>query len=237
MENNPRIEIGTWDECECIKIFYNTFISAKLSLVNMIQDVSQKIKNINVDVVTNALAKSTQRIMGPKYMTAGMGDGGACHPRDNIALRYLATKLNLGYDLFESIMSSREKQAENIAKLLVELSKEENLEIYIHGKAYKPKIQYCDGSYSLLIGHYCEKFGHTPKYVDPLTGDHVEKAKGIFLLAHNQAITYPEMSKLDQSFENLYCEILDGSIVVDPWRKFLTNNKKIKVIHYGNSRK
>ena len=65
--------------------------------------------------MTNALAKSTQRIMGPKYMTAGMGDGGACHPRDNIALRYLATKLNLGYDLFESIMTAREKQAESMA--------------------------------------------------------------------------------------------------------------------------
>ena len=134
----------------------------------MIQDVSQKIKNINVDVVTKALANSNQRIMGPKYMTAGMGDGGACHPRDNIALRYLATKLDLGYDLFESIMSSREKQAENIAKLLVKLSKKENLQIYIHGKAYKPKIQYCDGSYSLLIGHYCEKLGYKPKYIDPL---------------------------------------------------------------------
>tara|TARA_X000001036_G_scaffold396536_1_gene398160 strand:- start:248 stop:1480 length:1233 start_codon:yes stop_codon:yes gene_type:complete len=236
MENNPRIEIGTWDECECIKIFYNTFISAKISLVNMIQDVSQKIKNINVDVVTKALASSNQRIMGPKYMTAGMGDGGACHPRDNIALRYLATKLDLGYDLFESIMSSREKQAENIAKLLTDLAKKENLQIYIHGKAYKPKIQYCDGSYSLLIGYYCEKHGYTPKYIDPLTGDHVDKAKGIFLLAHNQAITYPEMSKLDQSSKNLYCEILDGSIVVDPWRRFLTNNKKIKVIHYGDTR-
>ena len=33
-----------------------------------------KIGNINVDVVTNALARSTMRIMGPKYMTAGMGD-------------------------------------------------------------------------------------------------------------------------------------------------------------------
>ena len=202
----------------------------------MIQDVSQKIKNINVDVVTKALANSNQRIMGPKYMTAGMGDGGACHPRDNIALRYLATKLDLGYDLFESIMSSREKQAENIAKLLVKLSKKENLQIYIHGKAYKPKIQYCDGSYSLLIGYYCEKHGYTPKYIDPLTGDHVDKAKGIFLLAHNQAIAYPEMSKLDQSSKNLYCEILDGSIVVDPWRRFLTNNKKIKVIYYGDTR-
>ena len=28
MENNPRYEIGTWDECECIKVFYNTYISA-----------------------------------------------------------------------------------------------------------------------------------------------------------------------------------------------------------------
>ena len=26
MENNPRYEIGTWDECECIKVFYNTFL-------------------------------------------------------------------------------------------------------------------------------------------------------------------------------------------------------------------
>ena len=39
MENNPRYVIGTWDECECIKVFYNTFISAKIGLVNMIQDV------------------------------------------------------------------------------------------------------------------------------------------------------------------------------------------------------
>jgi UDPglucose 6-dehydrogenase len=78
---NPetRFEIGTWDEAEAIKIFYNTFISTKIALVNMIQDVAEKSGNMNVDVVTNALAKSTQRIMGPQYMTAGMGDGGSCH--------------------------------------------------------------------------------------------------------------------------------------------------------------
>ena len=33
-------------------------------------------------------------------MKAGMGDGGACHPRDNIALRYLSQKLDLGYNFF-----------------------------------------------------------------------------------------------------------------------------------------
>jgi UDPglucose 6-dehydrogenase len=78
MQNNPRYEIGTWDECEAIKIFYNTFISAKVGLVNMIQDFALRIGHINVDVVTDALARSTMRIMGPKYMTAGMGDAGAC---------------------------------------------------------------------------------------------------------------------------------------------------------------
>ena len=36
--------------------------------------------NINVDVVTNALKDSDQRIMGPRYMKAGMGDGGCLSP-------------------------------------------------------------------------------------------------------------------------------------------------------------
>ena len=42
----------------------------------MIQDVAMKVGNINVDVVTDALKHSTQRIMGPSYMMAGFGDGG-----------------------------------------------------------------------------------------------------------------------------------------------------------------
>jgi UDPglucose 6-dehydrogenase len=122
MQNNPRYEIGTWDECEAVKIFYNTFISAKIGLANMIQDFAMKIGNINVDVVTNALARSTMRIMGPKYMTAGMGDAGACHPRDNIALRWLAKEYDLGYDMFDTIMHAREIQAKNLAGFLVEIN-------------------------------------------------------------------------------------------------------------------
>ena len=92
LEKNCRYEIGTWEEIEALKVFYNTFITAKLCLVNMIQDVAMKVGNINVDVVTDALKYSTQRIMGPSYMMAGFVDGGACHPRDNIALRHMAKR-------------------------------------------------------------------------------------------------------------------------------------------------
>lgn len=237
MRNNPRYEVGTWDEAECIKVFYNTFISAKIGLANMIQDVAVKQGNINVDVVTNALAKSSMRIMGPKYMTAGMGDAGPCHPRDNIALRYLAENLDLGYDLFDAIMTAREQQAKNMAKFIYDTAKQAGYlnSVYIHGKAYKPNVAYTEGSYSLLVGHYLEEMGVKPYYIDPLTEEiHIQFAVGVFLLAHNQQVTYGYAGTYNE--QPMYCEFGPKSIVIDPWRTYTTTKTNVKVIHYGNTR-
>jgi len=235
MQNDPRYEVGTWDECEAIKIFYNTFISAKVGLVNMIQDFALRIGNINVDVVTNALARSNMRIMGPKYMTAGMGDAGACHPRDNIALRWLAENLNLGYDIFDTIMSARESQALNLARYLKRIQLEKNLPIYILGKAYKPDVDILDGSYSLLLGHYLESIQAKFYYIDPLTGDQppFTGLPVIAFLAHNRSVTYGYTG--EQTEQELYVDLESGSVVVDPWRQY-TTEKDYKVIHYGNTR-
>jgi UDPglucose 6-dehydrogenase len=239
MQNTPRYEIGTWDECEAIKIFYNTFISAKVGLANMIQDFAMKIGNINVDVVTDALARSTMRIMGPKYMTAGMGDAGACHPRDNIALRWLTKEYDLGYDMFDTIMRAREVQAENMAKFLVVQAQKHNLPVVIHGKAYKPDVPYCIGSYSTLIGHYVKQAGHRVYYADPLADDATDVVAdfdraAVVLLAHNRHVTYGYTGN-DQR-DPFYFDILPGSIVVDPWRMLDKNNSNWTVIHYGNTR-
>jgi len=239
MQNNPRYEIGTWDECEAIKIFYNTFISAKVGLANMIQDFAMKIGNINVDVVTNALARSTMRIMGPKYMTAGMGDAGACHPRDNIALRWLAEEYDLGYDMFDTIMHAREIQAKNLAKFLVDEANERGMSVVIHGKAYKPDVPYCIGSYSTLIGHYVKEAGFTVGYLDPLADDPTEVVSELIgpcvvLLAHNRQVTYGYTGK--DNVDKFYCDIPKGSVVVDPWRTLSDTTPDITVIHYGNTR-
>jgi UDPglucose 6-dehydrogenase len=233
MENNPRYAIGTWDEAEAIKIFYNTFISTKVGLVNMIQDVAMRNGNMNVDVVTDALINSTIRIISGKYMTAGMGDAGPCHPRDNIALRWLAENLNLGYDIFDTVMHAREKQAENLAVYLTDLADDAGLPIVIHGKAYKPDVDYLDGSYSLLIGHYLKDLGVEFSYSDPLTGDIVADGKNaVVLLAHNRQITYGYTGELPE--QQLYFTPGNQSIILDPWRKFESTN--YQVIHYGNTR-
>jgi len=239
MKNNPRYVTGTWDECEAIKIFYNTFISAKVSLVNMIQDFAIRIGNINVDVVTDALAQSNMRIMGPKYMTAGMGDAGACHPRDNIALRWLAQEYDIGYDLFDTIMRAREVQAKNIAKYLVDLATMHQMPIVINGKAYKPDVAYCIGSYSTLIGHYIQEAGFSVNYLDPLADDAtdvVQSVQGpcVLLMAHNRQITYGYTG--DVRDDMFYAPIAMGSIIVDPWRK-MSSLPGYQIIHYGNTRK
>ena len=205
-DNIPRIIVCSWEEAESIKIFYNTFISAKISLVNMIQDVAVKIGNINVDIVTDALAGSTQRIVSKRYMKAGMGDGGPCHPRDNIALRFLAKKLDLQYDLFSAIMESREIQAKNMAK---EILKYGNV-IYFTSDVYKPNTKLTEGSYSLLVQNYIKELGGTVSH------GNAEKID-VIVRVHEQ--------------DNFTTD--DTVTIFDPWRSY---PKAKNVVHYGDTK-
>ncbi len=263
MQNEPRYVIGTWDECECIKVFYNTFISAKVSLVNMIQDVAEKQGNINAEVVCDALAESDRRIMGPGYMKPGMGDGGACHPRDNIALRWMAEELDLGYDLFDAVMLSREVQAKNMAESMVELSTMgagvvPPMPVVIVGKAYKPLVPYDAGSPSMLVGHYVEEAGVELHYYDEVMGEippqDILDKPAVYLLAHNPEITYGEQLDFVKGWYDEHrvtgadealtvatangteLKFAEGSVIVDPWRK-LPPMEGVQVVHYGNTRK
>jgi len=202
-ENDPRIEFGTWEEVEAMKIFYNTFISNKIALVNMIQDVAHKLGNMNVDKVTDALSRSTKRIVSSAYMKAGMGDGGACHPRDNIALRWLAKELDLGYDLFEGIMTAREKQAETMAKAILT----HGTNVWFSSDSYKPGTDLVDGSYSLLVQYYVKKHGG-------------QLVNGI----DNPVQVIVRVHEADEITAD------NSTIIFDPWR---TYPKADNVVYYG----
>jgi UDPglucose 6-dehydrogenase len=233
-QNNAQQMVGTWEEAESFKIFYNTMISARLSLVNMIQDVAVKIGHMNVDKVTDSFKKANIRITGKNYYKAGMGDGGACHPRDNIALSWLAKELNLGYDLFGAISHSREQQTRNMAIFIADICKKEKLPCIINGKTYKPGIPYTIGSPSILLEHYLKEQNITVYFADPNTRDDANKvlgnpAKAVCLLAHDANVTYQYTGK--KYNKELYFKLQKGCVVIDPWRNF--KNKDYKIIYYG----
>ena len=62
---------------ELIKVAYNTFISTKLAFVNNLMEICHH-TGADVDEVTNALKLARERLISPKYLNAGMGDGGGC---------------------------------------------------------------------------------------------------------------------------------------------------------------
>ena len=175
----------------------------------MIQDVAQKVGNMDVDVVTESLGKAGYRITSNAYMKAGMGDGGPCHPRDNIALRHLAERLDLGYDLFDAIAKSREVQAENMAKEILKYG----TNIYFTSDTYKPGVEYTDGSYSLLVQHYVTKHG------------------GMLVNGFDNPVEVVVRVHPEDEIN-----VDEHTVVFDPWRLYYTSNPKVKVVHYGKTR-
>jgi len=206
---------GTWEEVECIKVFYNTFIGLKIVFANMVQDVAHRLGNADADVVIDALAKADRRLISPAYLKPGMGDGGPCHPRDNIALSFLAERLDLGYDLFAAVMRAREQQASNLARFAQSFG----LPVVIVGKSYKPDVPLVDGSASLLLAEHLDPSTFLG-FIDEPAGDEVGvSAPSVYVLAHRGEPRVPD-------------GFYPGSIIVDPWRE-TTAVPGCAVVPYG----
>jgi len=200
-------------------------------------------------------------------MKPGMGDGGACHPRDNIALRWMAEELKLGYDLFDAVMLSREVQAENMALKLTKHAGEwhpttqtfvPHMPVVIVGKAYKPLVPYEAGSSSMLVGHYVQKMGFDLHYYDEVVGEippqEILDKPAVYLLAHNPEVTYGDQldfvkgwydqHRVTGADEALTIATANGTelkfaegSVVVDPWRKLPPMMGVRVIHYGNTRK
>jgi UDPglucose 6-dehydrogenase len=130
----------------------------------------------------------------------------------------MAQDLGLGYDLFDAIMNAREKQAKNMAEVLESY----NLPVVIVGKAYKPCVEYLDGSASMLVGSFVTK--QPLYYLDPLTDDRLPEnlvgKPATFLLAHAIEVTYSDAPHvLNQDAPDYHLVVPPGSVIVDPWRR------------------
>ncbi|MBS1714217.1 MAG: hypothetical protein JST30_07755 [Armatimonadetes bacterium] len=192
---------------ELIKVAYNTFIGMKVVFANTMMEVSEHV-GADVDDVTAALSLATKRLLSPKYMRADMGDGGGCHPRDNIAMSYLARQLGLSFDIFEAIMAARGRQTEWIANLAVAESRNRDLAIVVLGKAYKPETNLTVGSPAVLLANLIAAQGGAVAAYDPFTDGEATDVfvkSAVFVLGTNHeafhAVKFPE-----------------GSVVIDPWR-------------------
>jgi len=157
-----RTDINT---AEGIKVFYNTFISTKIALANLYGEMAQKM-DMDVDDIYEALCLSTDRIISTKYLRAGVGDGGGCHPRDNIALSWVAREYNMSFDFFEAIMLARERHMEWLAHEAMDRTDGDHITIL--GRAFKPETEIETGSPAILLANILEEHGISVTHVEDM---------------------------------------------------------------------
>jgi UDPglucose 6-dehydrogenase len=221
----------TVENAEIIKVLYNTFISMKISFINNAMELCDKIQNSNIDDVSNALKMGHRRIISSSYLSGGMGDGGSCHPRDNIALSYLSNKLNLSYNFFDALMKQREKSTDWLAKMIESLSGDKH--ILICGYAFKANTNMIDGSPTILLCNLLKekrkKYYLWDPFIEQVSLKHflmknnlIKKKILVFIgINHSSFINY----KFDDNFT-----------VIDPWRIIgKLNAKNLISIGFPNS--
>ena len=227
--NNSPFYKTTLENAELIKVVYNTFISTKIAMINTIMETCHYLPNTNVDDVTEALALCTDRIISKKYLYGGMGDGGGCHPRDNIALSYLAKKLNLSYNWYDNIMKQREKQTEWLADLIIKHKGDKRINIL--GKCFKPETNITTGSPSILLKNILEERGEKVIMWDPwVDATDVMKVKDEY-----EWDTIPQLFFIGckhEAFNSFY--YMPGSTVIDPFR-YLSVNDDVEYIPLGKN--
>ena len=221
--NNATFFKTTIENAELIKVSYNTFISTKIAFINTIMEMCHKLPNTNIDDVTNALMLGNKRLISGAYLRGGMGDGGGCHPRDNIALSWLAKKLNISNDFFDQIMKQREKQTDWLAKLIIE-NQIKGKKTYILGKSFKPETNITTGSPSILLINILKEKGINATSYDPyIDNDKPIFERGVYFIGTQHEI-----------FEQF--NFPDGSVVIDPFRMINKNKKGLKIISIGDSK-
>lgn len=215
------IRIMSIESAELTKVLYNTYISLKIAYANTVMEICEKIPRADVDSVTDAIKAAYTRLISRQYLSGGMGDGGGCHPRDNIAMSWLSRELGLSYDLFESAMLSREGQARWLADIVIDKS-HDDMPIVILGYAFKPETNLIVGSHALLVADMINRDGYNVTLIDnnviPID-EPLKKAVYLIGCKHKEYFGYV---------------FPRGSIIIDPHR-YIPDQEDITVIRLGEA--
>jgi UDPglucose 6-dehydrogenase len=211
------------ESAELCKVYYNTWITTKVNLANNLMELCHY-TGANADDITNALCLATDRLISPKYMRPGMGDGGGCHPRDNIAMSWLARKLGMD-DIYTKMMTTREAQTQFLADLIKQYGAGRN--VIILGASFKANTRLVDGSPALLLSRLLSRMSVKHSMYDPIAPKdskysdppQFSSKPKLYFIGMNHDVF------LDYQFE-------PGSVVLDPWA-FVPKSNDYHVIHIG----
>lgn len=209
----------TLENAELAKLAVNTYLTQKITFANMLGEICDASPHADVDVVSDAIGLDSR--IGRKYLTAGLGYGGPCFPRDNAAMAALCRSLGLDSALPEATDRMNRTLAARVVRKLVDVYAPTTVAVL--GMSYKPASAVLDESQGLAVAEEFAAAGCDVVAYDPLAADGVRDRPGnaVKVVDDLAAVTNVDLlviANADPAFRAL--ESVDfhpGVIVVDFW--------------------
>jgi len=163
------------ETAEMIKYASNAFLATKVSFINEIANICEKV-GADVNIVAKGMGLD-QRI-GSKFLHAGPGYGGSCFPKDTLGIAKIAEKYGYRFEIVRSVMKVNEKQKERmVAKVKEALGNLKGKTIAVLGLSFKPNTDDMREAPSLKIISSLQREGAKIRAYDPKA---MEVARKIF---------------------------------------------------------
>jgi UDPglucose 6-dehydrogenase len=193
----------TIESSEIIKYASNSFLATKISFINQVADLCEK---VGADVQDVAKGMGIDKRIGNKFLHAGPGYGGSCFPKDVKAFIRTAQKHDVGLSILSSVDTFNEERISKITnKFISKANLEKGDKISLLGLSFKPNTDDVRDSTSLKIAKLLQAQGVIIKSYDPEAMDNAKKEN-------------TELQLCDSAYEA--CEDTKAIIIGTEWNEF-----------------
>ena len=204
---------------ELIKYSANAFLAVKISYINQMSDLCEK---VGADVHDVAKGIGLDKRIGSKFLHPGPGYGGSCFPKDTLALVQTAKEYDLNLSLVETVVQYNKQRKSDMADKIIEAFNNncQNKKISILGLSFKPETDDMRDSPSLDIIPILKEKGFVISVFDPVAMDEAKK------LLKNIEFSNNIEECLQES---------DGLVILTEWNEFRgLSATRLKKVMKGN---
>jgi len=134
---SPSIIRTSTVNAEFIKYASNAFLATKISFINTIANIAQRVPGADVKIIAQGMGLDKR--IGEKFLNAGVGYGGSCFPKDVRAFTHFSKKLGAGSELFSTVDKINIQQATKVVEYAASLAGNlRGKKVTLLGLAFKP---------------------------------------------------------------------------------------------------
>ncbi|NUL81093.1 MAG: UDP-glucose/GDP-mannose dehydrogenase family protein [Armatimonadetes bacterium] len=199
---------------EIIKYASNIFLAMKISFVNTIADLCER---VGADITQVAKGMGADSRIGNQFLQAGLGFGGSCFPKDLKALIHSAEMLGVDVTLMRSILEINDRRpAEFVDRMVADMNGLDGKTIAVLGLAFKPNTDDVRDARSIEIIRELLKRGAKVRAYDPAATVNMQEI-------------LPKITYCRNSYDA--AEGADALVLITEWNEFKQlNMERIKKV-------